>query len=145
MSRLAWPEILPVVRFLATGAIALAAVGAERIAVDQPDDWYRLDVSHHDAHALGGVAIGVVAFEAAAIATDDRAERYAIAVGAGAAIGLGYELFAGRDGRSYVDPVDAGYVAAGALIGAAVADLTNHAVTVIAHHDGAAIAVALRF
>lgn len=120
-------------------------VGAAEVAVDQAPSWYRLDASHHGKHAAGGVVIGVATYAGTALVTDARGDRYSAAVVAGAAIGIGYELAAGRDGGSVVDPVDAAYVAAGALVGAALADLTGQLISITPRHDGAALAIAWEF
>lgn len=125
--------------------LALSLPATEHVAIDQPNAWYAVNASHHGKHAVGGVAIGAVAYTGAAFATDEREDRYAAAVICGVAVGVGYELVEGRDGKSYVDPVDALWVAAGALVGAAIADATDQLLTITPKRDGAALTLAWRF
>lgn len=125
------------IAFLSATTIALSA--AEHVAVDRPDDWYRPDVSHHGKHAVGGAVIGAVAYAAGSLVTDSRPKRVALAVAAGAAIGLGYELIEGRDGKSFVDPVDAAWVTVGAAAGATAA------FAITPHRDGASAVAAFHF
>lgn len=132
----------PVVALL---CLVFSLPASEHFAVDQPSRFYDLSVSHHGKHALGGVAIGAVAYTGAAFATDEREDRYAAAVISGVAVGVGYELVEGRDGKSYADPVDALWVAAGALVGAAIADATDQLLTITPKRDGAALTLAWRF
>lgn len=122
---------------LATSA-GLAA--SEVWQVDQPAEWWNPRASHHGKHALGGLALGALSFEAADLVTDDRAAHYAVAIGAGVVVGFSYEAWHARDGRSFNDPVDALYVVAGAAIGAVLADYTGQAVSVAIHRDGASLA-----
>lgn len=135
------------IRALALLLLALAASASDgmHFGVDRSADWYRLDVSHHDQHLVGGVAIGALSFIGASLVTDSRPARYATAIGAGVVVGYGYELATGRDGSSYVDHVDAGWVVVGAIAGAALTDLIGQEIIITPHHDGGAVALALRF
>lgn len=132
---------------VAIGALMLAgsAISAENIQVDQPHDWWRYDISHHGKHGVGGVELGFAAYEGAALVTDSRPWRYADAVITGAVVGLGYEAYMGRDGKSYLDCVDAAWCTAGSLVGAALADATNQIVSIGLTKGGASTTIAFRF
>ncbi len=143
-----WRHARPKLRAIITlAAIASSAISSEDLhwQVDQPAHWADPDASHHGKHALGGVLIGAATYDVAALVTESRPRRFMAATISGAGIGLGYELIAGADGRSSVDPVDAGWVAAGALVGAAVMDITGQLFSITTRHDGVALALAWRW
>lgn len=132
-------------RLLLAGLLALRVAGAEVVGIDQPSRWFDPGASHHLEHGLGGAAIGVTGYAAAALVTDNRERRLAFAAGTGAVVGIGYELARGRDGTSLADPIDAAWVAAGAVAGALAADLTGQALSLAITPRSAAIALAIRF
>lgn len=123
-------------------ASAAAASDSVVVRVDQPDRWYQPGTSHHGKHAAGGLALGAVTFAAVPAA---RATRYAVATAVGAAVGLGFELARGRDGSSYVDPVDVAWTTAGAAAGAALADLAGFAISATVNRRGASLGVRITF
>jgi hypothetical protein len=129
---------------LALLATIAANAAALDLAVDQPDRWYDPAVSHHGKHGLGGVVLGAVVFEAARVATDDRATRYCTAFAAGAVVGIGYEVAHGSD-ATLIDPIDAAWVAVGSLVGAGLADLTEGALSIAPTRGGASLVATLRF
>jgi hypothetical protein len=130
-------------------AAACACAGAE-VGVDEPRRWYDLAASHHGQHALGGAALGALGYGAAALVTEERDRRVACGIALGVVVGVGYEVAMaarGGDGHSEgpADPVDAAWVAVGALAGVVVADLTGQAVELAVTPRSAAIVVAWRF
>ena len=142
------------VRFLAGGMVALADAHAAdlHVGVDQPERWADPMASHHWQHGLGGVAIGALGYAGAALVTDERDERIAVGTAGGLVVGFGYEVGAalvadgaGSAGHSIVDPVDALWVGLFALGGAALADLTDRAITLHASGDHVAVAGVIRF
>lgn len=132
-------------RLIALLIIALSASAAEW-RVDESGSWSDISASHHDKHLLGGVVIGAAGYATAACFTERRLPRYAVAVGAGAIVGLSYEIAHGSD-TTVIDPVDACWVAAGSFVGAVLTDVADQALEISAnlHHRGAAVAVAWRF
>lgn len=105
--------------------LAIMTAGADDWKVDDSGPWYSPSESHHGKHFAGGAVIGAATYcGAAALGVEDRLPRYVVAVGAGAVVGLGYEIAHGSD-TTLVDPVDAAWVTAGSLVGAVVADLTD--------------------
>jgi hypothetical protein len=119
-------------------------VGPWIVAVDRPERWADMSASHHGQHAAGGAAIGAASY-LASVGLDDRGKRYAVAIAAGVTAGVGFELWEGRRGTSYADPIDAAYVAMGAAAGALAADLTGRTLSVALTPTSAAVGIAWRF
>jgi hypothetical protein len=116
------------------------------VAIDRPADWLEPSASHHGKHGLGGIPLGVASASLVSLATGARAAKYAVAIGTGAVVGVGYEVAMGWGSTgTYMDPVDALWVVSGAIVGAALVDLTGQAVTVVAGPHQVAVAIAFRF
>ncbi len=133
------------IRPLLATIAAVPLLGAV-VAIDRPSDWWEPSASHHEMHGLGGVALGFTSASLVSLATDARAAKYAVAIGTGAVVGVGYEVAHGwgSDG-TYMDPVDALWVVGGSVVGAALVDLTGQAVTVVAGPRQVAVGIAFRF
>jgi uncharacterized protein YfiM (DUF2279 family) len=132
----------PIVRAFGTVGAVFALAGnlaAMDVAIDQPDNWYDPQASHHAKHLVGGAAFGAVTFTAAELVTDSRPGAYVLAIAGGLCLGAGYELWNGRNGSCYVDPVDVAWTTAGAAIGAVIADYTGQAIGLALTHDSVAV------
>jgi hypothetical protein len=142
-----WPIHYPRAVYLGAGMMAVCLDGtatALDVAVDRPGDWWNPQASHHSHHMEGGVVIGALGYEGAALVTDARDRRIAFGTAVGVAVGVAYEVEQ-AGGGTLADPVDAAWVGVGALIGAVVADATNDAVSVALSPRGASIIVAMHF
>lgn len=125
-------------------AVLVAPAGAV-VAIDQPDGWADPATSHHDKHAMLGSVVGFVGYALAATVTDDRADRYITGVTAGCGTGVGYEIARGLGGKSYMDPVDAAWTAAGSIAGCVLADYFGQAVQFAVSADSASFGAQFRF
>lgn len=132
---------------LLVSAAALTAAASDfTVGVDQPDRWSDITASHHDRHLLGGAVLGGALYAGSCLATDQRAYRYAFAVGGTAAAAVGVEIAeAVSDGTALADPVDVAWTVAGGALGAVATDLVDRVITVSPRRDGAAVAIAWRF
>jgi hypothetical protein len=134
-----------VIRAALATIAAVPLLGAV-VAIDRPSEWLEPSASHHGLHAAGGVALGVASAGLVSLATDARAAKYAVAIGTGAVVGVGYEVAMGWGSTgTYMDPVDALWVVSGAIVGAALVDLTGRLVTVAAGPRQVAVAIAFRW
>lgn len=133
-------------RVFALLLMATCAAAVERWTVDQPDSWYDPMASHHGKHGLGGIGVGVVGYGLGALVTESRPLRFGAAVAAGAVVGFGYEAYHASAG-TLNDPVDAGWVVAGAAVGGGLAWLTDGLLSASPTPDGhgAALTVAVRW
>jgi len=121
-----------------------ASLTAATIAVDQPDGWYRYDVSHHGKHAQMGAVVGVAGWATGYALDCGRAGRILTGTGAAFAVGIGYEVARGK-GSTYMDPVDAAWTGVGGLASSLLCELGYSALSVATTADSAAVAVAWRF
>lgn len=140
-----FPPFLPCLRFVGAGAMVFADCYGAELAIDRPDAWADPQASNHGKHAIGGAAVGAVGYAAAGLLTTDSDKRIAMGTAAGFAAGVAYEIARGQDGSSYIDPVDMVWTGAGALVGACIMNLGDHAIDVALSPRGASIAVAWRF
>ncbi len=91
-----------------------AACPAVETGVDQPEDWYRWDVSHHGKHFIGGAAVGTLGYLAARGCGAGRFESWLVGTGLTTITATAYELRSAYvHPHNLVDPVDIGWTTLG--------------------------------